>query len=99
MGSVAGVNCRLDTSKREPGLPHAAWGVRRYRSARCLSPLRTAPHSLFQPAPHPSCAATQWVVELDSSTEEKFSRHLIIRTPGHAFADNIAAGALRRVDV
>lgn len=32
-------------------------------------------------------------MELDSSTPDKFSRHLIIRAPGHAFADNIAVGA------
>ncbi|OIW06371.1 hypothetical protein TanjilG_15016 [Lupinus angustifolius] len=34
-----------------------------------------------------------WVVELDSSTEEKFSRHLIIRIPKAAFKDNSHAGA------
>ncbi|CAK9176919.1 unnamed protein product [Ilex paraguariensis] len=34
-----------------------------------------------------------WVVELDSSTEEKFSRHLIIRLPKAAFKDNSHAGA------
>ncbi|PIA34268.1 hypothetical protein AQUCO_03800095v1 [Aquilegia coerulea] len=34
-----------------------------------------------------------WVVELDSSTEEKFSRHLIIRIPKVAFKDNSHAGA------
>ncbi|KAJ8752941.1 hypothetical protein K2173_008676 [Erythroxylum novogranatense] len=34
-----------------------------------------------------------WVVELDSSTEEKFSRHLIIRVPKTAFKDNSHAGA------
>uniref|UniRef100_A0A7N1A273 DNA-directed primase/polymerase protein n=1 Tax=Kalanchoe fedtschenkoi TaxID=63787 RepID=A0A7N1A273_KALFE len=34
-----------------------------------------------------------WIVELDSSTEDKFSRHLIIRVPGAAFKDNIHAGA------
>lgn len=32
-------------------------------------------------------------MELDSSTPEKFSRHLIVRAPGHAFPDNIAVGA------
>ncbi|KAJ4705942.1 DNA-directed primase/polymerase protein-like [Melia azedarach] len=34
-----------------------------------------------------------WIVELDSSTEEKFSRHLIIRIPKTAFKDNSHAGA------
>ncbi|KAI4347596.1 hypothetical protein L6164_008397 [Bauhinia variegata] len=34
-----------------------------------------------------------WMVELDSSTEEKFSRHLIIRIPKTAFKDNSHAGA------
>ncbi|XP_009599576.1 uncharacterized protein LOC107776893 isoform X2 [Nicotiana tabacum] len=34
-----------------------------------------------------------WVVELDSSNEEKFSRHLIIRFPKAAFKDNLHAGA------
>lgn len=35
----------------------------------------------------------EWVVELDSSTEEKFSRHLIIRIPKAAFKDNSHVGA------
>ncbi|XP_062149691.1 uncharacterized protein LOC133858274 [Alnus glutinosa] len=35
----------------------------------------------------------EWIVELDSSTEEKFSRHLIIRIPKTAFKDNLHAGA------
>ncbi|OVA02115.1 DNA primase [Macleaya cordata] len=34
-----------------------------------------------------------WIVELDSSTEEKFSRHLIIRIPETAFKDNSHTGA------
>ncbi|XP_010671594.2 uncharacterized protein LOC104888354 [Beta vulgaris subsp. vulgaris] len=34
-----------------------------------------------------------WVVELDSSTEAKFSRHLVLRIPKAAFKDNIHAGA------
>ncbi|KAL0548712.1 hypothetical protein IC582_013176 [Cucumis melo] len=34
-----------------------------------------------------------WVLELDSSNEEKFSRHLIIRIPKVAFKDNSHAGA------
>ncbi|KAJ4823721.1 hypothetical protein Tsubulata_032139 [Turnera subulata] len=34
-----------------------------------------------------------WVVELDSSTAEKFSRHLIIRIPQVAFKDNSHVGA------
>ena len=32
------------------------------------------------------------VLELDSSTAAKFSRHLVIRLPGHAFADNSQLG-------
>ncbi|XP_010261360.1 PREDICTED: DNA-directed primase/polymerase protein isoform X5 [Nelumbo nucifera] len=35
----------------------------------------------------------EWIIELDSSTEEKFSRHLIIRIPKTAFKDNLHAGA------
>ncbi|XP_054811773.1 uncharacterized protein LOC129312981 isoform X2 [Prosopis cineraria] len=35
----------------------------------------------------------EWIVELDSSTDEKFSRHLIIRIPKSAFKDNSHAGA------
>ncbi|KAI3757674.1 hypothetical protein L6452_05217 [Arctium lappa] len=36
---------------------------------------------------------TSWVVELDSSTKDKFSRHLIICLPGIAFKDNTHVGA------
>ncbi len=32
------------------------------------------------------------VYELDSSTPEKFSRHVIVRIPGHAFFHNLAIG-------
>jgi hypothetical protein len=32
------------------------------------------------------------VIELDSSTDAKFSRHLLVRIPGHAFATNHAMG-------
>ncbi|KAL5567885.1 hypothetical protein UlMin_024460 [Ulmus minor] len=35
----------------------------------------------------------EWIVELDSSTDVKFSRHLIIRIPKTAFKDNSHAGA------
>ncbi|EEC81996.1 hypothetical protein OsI_25931 [Oryza sativa Indica Group] len=35
----------------------------------------------------------EWIIELDSSTEEKFSRHLIIRIPKTAFKDNSHVGA------
>ncbi|XP_020261797.1 DNA-directed primase/polymerase protein isoform X2 [Asparagus officinalis] len=34
-----------------------------------------------------------WVLELDSSTEEKFSRHLVIHVPKTAFKDNSHVGA------
>ncbi|BBN17832.1 DNA-directed primase/polymerase protein [Marchantia polymorpha subsp. ruderalis] len=33
-----------------------------------------------------------WTIELDSTTEDKFSRHLIIRVPGAAFKDNTHVG-------
>jgi hypothetical protein len=46
-----------------------------------------------RPKATPTPIHPQWVIELDSSTPEKFSRHLIVRAPGWAFADNIAAGA------
>ncbi|GJR34279.1 hypothetical protein Tco_1209963, partial [Tanacetum coccineum] len=36
---------------------------------------------------------TNWIVELDSSTKDKFSRHLIIRLPEMAFKDNRNVGA------
>ncbi|KAF7802077.1 DNA-directed primase/polymerase protein isoform X1 [Senna tora] len=39
------------------------------------------------------CGDQEWIVELDSSTDEKFSRHLIIRIPKAAFKDNAHAGA------
>ena len=32
-------------------------------------------------------------MELDSSTPEKFSRHVIMRIPGHAFESNVMAGS------
>ncbi|CAI0546465.1 unnamed protein product [Linum tenue] len=35
-----------------------------------------------------------WIVELDSSTAEKFSRHLVIRIPKAAFKDNSHVGAV-----
>ncbi|XP_068635004.1 uncharacterized protein [Aristolochia californica] len=38
-------------------------------------------------------AEHEWIVELDSTTEEKFSRHLLIRIPGAAFKDNSHVGA------
>ena len=34
-----------------------------------------------------------WIVELDSSTPAKFSRHLIIQIPGAAFQSNFHVGA------
>lgn len=33
------------------------------------------------------------IVELDSSTDVKFSKHLIVKIPGHAFEDNSAVGS------
>jgi hypothetical protein len=38
----------------------------------------------------------QWILEVDSSTAEKFSRHLLVRVPGWAFRDNNQVGALVR---
>ena len=34
------------------------------------------------------------LLELDSSTADKFSRHLLVRLPRHAFASNAHVGAL-----
>ena len=34
-----------------------------------------------------------WFTELDSSTDAKFSRHVILKLPGRAFACNRHAGA------
>jgi hypothetical protein len=34
----------------------------------------------------------KWVVELDSSSDKKFSRHVIVRMPGSAFLDNSQVG-------
>jgi hypothetical protein len=34
----------------------------------------------------------QWIMELDSSTAEKFSRHIIVRVPGRAFPNNLVMG-------
>ena len=33
------------------------------------------------------------MIELSSDTDEKFSRHLIIRLPGHAFENNASVGS------
>ena len=37
-----------------------------------------------------------WALELDSSTASKFSRHVIVRAPGVAFASNAHVGAFVR---
>lgn len=37
-----------------------------------------------------------WIIELDSSTPAKFSRHLVIRVPGAAFQSNFHVGAFVR---
>lgn len=34
------------------------------------------------------------IVELESSTDVKFSRHLIAKLPGYAFENNAAVGSL-----
>lgn len=36
----------------------------------------------------------RWIVELDSSSPAKFSRHIIVRLPGSAFTDNSHVGTL-----
>jgi hypothetical protein len=38
----------------------------------------------------------EWVLELDSTTEAKFSRHVVVRLPGAAFASNAHVGAVVR---
>jgi hypothetical protein len=38
-----------------------------------------------------------YVLELDSSTPQKFSRHLVVRLPGMAFADACHAGRWGKV--
>ncbi|TVU39374.1 hypothetical protein EJB05_12788 [Eragrostis curvula] len=38
-------------------------------------------------------AHEEWITELDSSTEVKFSRHLVVRIPRTAFKDNSHVGA------
>lgn len=40
--------------------------------------------------------AARSVLELDSSTPDKFSRHVIVRLPGAAFASNAHAGGFVR---
>ena len=35
----------------------------------------------------------QHIIDLDSSCEAKFSRHLVIKAPGAAFPNNLAMGA------
>jgi len=44
-------------------------------------------HSCFIPL------LLQWILELDSSTPEKFSRHLLVRVPGWAFPDQHSSGS------
>lgn len=45
----------------------------------------------------PLLCCAQYVLELDSSTADKFSRHLLLRVPGYAFRDNAQVGALARL--
>lgn len=37
-----------------------------------------------------------WVWELDSSSPTKWSRHLIVTCPGHAFPNNLVMGTFVR---
>ncbi|KAI5062827.1 hypothetical protein GOP47_0021374 [Adiantum capillus-veneris] len=53
-----------------------------------LSQIAEALHNIYSLEYDPS-----WTVELDSTTEEKFSRHVIIRVPNVAFKDNSHVGA------
>lgn len=53
-----------------------------------ISTVLEALHEMYEILGH-----QDWIVELDSSTEDKFSRHLIIRIPKAAFKDNSHAGA------
>jgi DNA-directed primase/polymerase protein len=62
-----------------------------------LSLLRTVGSARALPGCGPSKREGELtVVELDSSTPTKFSRHLIVRLPGAAFATNAHAGAIVR---
>ena len=38
------------------------------------------------------CPESLRIIDLDSSTEKKFSRHLVVRLPDAAFADNLHCG-------
>ena len=49
---------------------------------------------LSHPCPPPQVPPDSCVYELDSSTPDKFSRHVIVRVPGAAFRDNAHVGAL-----
>lgn len=71
--------------------------------ARPSHPAAASRHVTCAPPPpssHPPRGRRHWglgldrrcVYELDSSTPAKFSRHLTVRLPGHAFATNHAMG-------
>ena len=55
--------------------------VTMYPSFPPISPISLTP----PPPPH---LRPQWILELDSTTDVKFSRHVIVRVPGWAFPDN-----------
>ena len=55
-------------------------------------PSRPAACPLLKKRPRPR----SWALELDSTTPTKWSRHVILRIPGAAFASNAHAGALVR---
>jgi hypothetical protein len=79
---------------RPPPGARPRWGR---RSPNSLSPLHLPPPTPPFPCP---CRRNFGlaldldtdVYELDSTTPDKFSRHLVLRLPGHAFASNLAAG-------
>lgn len=56
------------------------------------------------PHPHKNCPQVtfdlhlkgDWVLQLDASTQDKFSRHVLVHIPDCAFANNLVAGELVR---
>jgi len=73
--------------------------ILRCRAGRPQDRGRAAAHRRPRPAPQERfglALAPDWVLELDSSTAAKFSRHLVVRAPGAAFASNLQVGAFVR---
>ena len=89
----AALSCRLPF--------HLGWDLRCVYDLCALLVCITCPPVCPALCPHalPSCRLhfdlgldLRCVYELDSSTPAKFSRHLTLRLPGHAFANNHAMG-------